>query len=345
VIILKTRVAVLGGGSWGTALSVLLSKNGVDTGIWVRSDEQFNTMYNKRENPKYLPGVRLPEQLVISTDMDEILDDSNIVVLAVPTHSVRELLVQLQDKINKNRIIVNVAKGIENNSKKRISEIVKEYFPDNDFVALSGPSHAEEVAFDIPTTVVSASRNKKVAEYIQDVFSCSTFRVYTNPDVVGVELGGALKNIIALGAGISDGLGYGDNTKAALMTRGIYEMSKLGVALGADPDTFSGLSGIGDLIVTCTSMHSRNRRAGILIGQGLSMEKAAEEIGMVVEGIKTTKSTFELAGDIGVEMPITKELYNVLYKGADVRESVGKLMGRSMKHEMEIVAKNKKTSW
>jgi glycerol-3-phosphate dehydrogenase (NAD(P)+) len=302
-------------------------------------------MYNKRENPKYLPGVRLPEQLVISTDMDEILDDSNIVVLAVPTHSVRELLVQLQDKINKNRIIVNVAKGIENNSKKRISEIVKEYFPDNDFVALSGPSHAEEVAFDIPTTVVSASRNKKVAEYIQDVFSCSTFRVYTNPDVVGVELGGALKNIIALGAGISDGLGYGDNTKAALMTRGIYEMSKLGVALGADPDTFSGLSGIGDLIVTCTSMHSRNRRAGILIGQGLSMEKAAEEIGMVVEGIKTTKSTFELAGDIGVEMPITKELYNVLYKGADVRESVGKLMGRSMKHEMEIVAKNKKTSW
>jgi glycerol-3-phosphate dehydrogenase (NAD(P)+) len=345
VIILKTRVAVLGGGSWGTALSVLLSKNCVDTGIWVRSDEQFNTMYNKRENPKYLPGVRLPEQLVISTDMDEILDDSNIVVLAVPTHSVRELLVQLQDKINKNRIIVNVAKGIENNSKKRISEIVKEYFPDNDFVALSGPSHAEEVAFDIPTTVVSASRNKKVAEYIQDVFSCSTFRVYTNPDVVGVELGGALKNIIALGAGISDGLGYGDNTKAALMTRGIYEMSKLGVALGADPDTFSGLSGIGDLIVTCTSMHSRNRRAGILIGQGLSMEKAAEEIGMVVEGIKTTKSTFELAGDIGVEMPITKELYNVLYKGADVRESVGKLMGRSMKHEMEIVAKNKKTSW
>lgn len=345
MIILKTRVAVLGGGSWGTALSVLLSKNGVDTGIWVRSDEQFNTMYNKRENPKYLPGVRLPEQLVISTDMDEILDDSNIVVLAVPTHSVRELLVQLQDKINKNRIIVNVAKGIENNSKKRISEIVKEYFPDNDFVALSGPSHAEEVAFDIPTTVVSASRNKKVAEYIQDVFSCSTFRVYTNPDVVGVELGGALKNIIALGAGISDGLGYGDNTKAALMTRGIYEMSKLGVALGADPDTFSGLSGIGDLIVTCTSMHSRNRRAGILIGQGLSMEKAAEEIGMVVEGIKTTKSTFELAGDIGVEMPITKELYNVLYKGADVRESVGKLMGRSMKHEMEIVAKNKKTSW
>jgi glycerol-3-phosphate dehydrogenase (NAD(P)+) len=251
----------------------------------------------------------------------------------------------LQDKINKNRIIVNVAKGIENNSKKRISEIVKEYFPDNDFVVLSGPSHAEEVALDIPTTVVSASRNKEVAEYIQDVFSCSTFRVYTNPDVVGVELGGALKNIIALGAGISDGLGYGDNTKAALMTRGIYEMSKLGVALGADPDTFSGLSGIGDLIVTCTSMHSRNRRAGILIGQGLSMEKAAEEIGMVVEGIKTTKSTFELAGDIGVEMPITKELYNVLYKGADVRESVGKLMGRSMKHEMEIVAKNKKTSW
>ena len=345
MIILKTRVAVLGGGSWGTALSVLLSKNGVDTGIWIRSGEQFEAMSNKRENPKYLPGIKLPKQLRISNDIDAIIDGSNIVVLAVPTHSVRGLLELLEGKINRSQVIVNVAKGIENNSKKRISEIVNEYFPENDFVALSGPSHAEEVALDIPTTLVSASRNKDVAEYIQDVFSCPTLRVYTNPDVIGVELGGALKNIIALGAGISDGLGYGDNTKAALMTRGIYEMSKLGVALGADPDTFSGLSGIGDLIVTCTSMHSRNRRAGILIGKGLSMEKAAEEIGMVVEGIKTTKSTYELAGDIGVDMPITKELYNVLYSGADVRESVGKLMGRSMKHEMEIVAKNKKTSW
>jgi glycerol-3-phosphate dehydrogenase (NAD(P)+) len=345
VISLKTKVAVLGGGSWGTALSVLLSKNDVDTGIWIRSKEQFEIMSNNRENPKYLPDIKLPKQLEISTDIDEILKERSIVVLAVPTNSVRELLVQLEGKIQKSQVIVNVAKGIENKSKKRISEIAREYFPDNDFVALSGPSHAEEVALDIPTTVVSASTNKKVAEYIQDVFSCSTFRVYTNPDVIGVELGGALKNIIALGAGISDGLGYGDNTKAALMTRGIYEMSKLGVALGADPDTFSGLSGIGDLIVTCTSMHSRNRRAGILIGKGLSMEKAVEEIGMVVEGIKTTKSTYELAGDIGVEMPITKELYNVLYNGADVRESVGKLMGRSMKHEMEIVAKNKKTSW
>jgi glycerol-3-phosphate dehydrogenase (NAD(P)+) len=345
VILLKTRVAVLGGGSWGTALSVLLAKNGVETGIWVRSEDQLETMLRKRENPKYLPDINLPSQLGISNDIDETIKNSSIVVLAVPTHSVRGLLGQLEGKINKSQVIVNVAKGIENMSMKRISEIVTEYFPENDFVALSGPSHAEEVALDIPTTVVSASRNKEVAEYIQDVFSCSTFRVYTNPDVVGVELGGALKNIIALGAGISDGLGYGDNTKAALMTRGIYEMSKLGVALGADPDTFSGLSGIGDLIVTCTSMHSRNRRAGILIGKGLSMEEAAEEIGMVVEGIKTTKSTYELAGDIGVEMPITKELYNVLYNGANVRESVGKLMGRAMKHEMEIVAKNKKTSW
>lgn len=345
MISLKTRVAILGGGSWGTSLSVLLSKNAVDTGIWIRSMEQYEIMSNKRENPKYLPGIELPKQLRVSNNIDEIIKGSNIVVLAVPTHSIRGLLELLGGKIDKSQIIVNVAKGIENKSKMRISEIVKEYFPENNFVALSGPSHAEEVALDIPTTVVSASTNKKVAEYIQDVFSCSTFRVYTNPDVIGVELGGALKNIIALGAGISDGLGYGDNTKAALMTRGIYEMSRLGVALGADPDTFSGLSGIGDLIVTCTSMHSRNRRAGILIGKGFSMEKAAEEIGMVVEGIKTTKSAYELARDIGVEMPITKELYNVLYRGANVRESVGKLMGRSMKHEMEIVAKDKKTSW
>ncbi len=345
MIILKTKVAVLGGGSWGTALSVLLSKNGVDTGIWVRSEEQSDIMIRKRLNSKYLSDITLPETLRINSDLKVIIEDSSIIVLAVPTHSVRELLEELQGKITSEQIIVNVAKGIENRSKKRISEIVYEYFPDNKFVALSGPSHAEEVALDIPTTVVSASTNKEIAEHIQDVFSCSTFRVYTNPDVIGVELGGALKNIIALGAGISDGLGYGDNTKAALMTRGIYEMSKLGVALGADPDTFSGLSGIGDLIVTCTSMHSRNRRAGILIGKGYSLDEAIEEIGMVVEGIKTTRSTFELAGDIGVEMPITKELYNVLYNRADVRESVGKLMGRSRKHEMEIVATNKKTSW
>ncbi|MGM0395782.1 MAG: NAD(P)H-dependent glycerol-3-phosphate dehydrogenase [Bacillota bacterium] len=342
---METRVVVLGGGSWGTALSVLLTKKGIKTDLWVRSDEQAKIMAENRMNKRYLPDIELPEELSIGSDLVTKIDQSNIVVLAVPTHSIRALLEQLKGAVKSDQIIVNVAKGIENTTKKRISEIVYEYFPENQFVVLSGPSHAEEVALEIPTTVVSASKSKNVAEYIQDVFSCPTFRIYTNPDVIGVELGGALKNIIALGAGISDGLGYGDNTKAALMTRGIYEMSKLGVELGADADTFSGLSGIGDLIVTCTSMHSRNRRAGILIGKGYSMEDAADEIGMVVEGIKTTKSTIELAGDIGIDMPITREIYNVLYNGADVRDSVGKLMGRSMKHEMEIVAANKKISW
>lgn len=343
--ILNKRVGVVGGGSWGTALAILLAKKGITTDIWVRSEKQAKDMVEKKVNSKYLPGIVLPDALTVKTDLNAIVEKADIIILAVPTHSVREILEQLQGKIRNEQIIVNVAKGIENKSKMRISEIVGEYFPKNHFVVLSGPSHAEEVALNIPTTVVSASKHKETAELIQDVFSCSTFRVYTNPDVIGVELGGALKNIIALGAGISDGLGYGDNSKAALMTRGIYEMSKLGIILGADPDTFSGLSGIGDLIVTCTSMHSRNRRAGILIGKGYTMKKATEEIGMVVEGIKTAKSTFELARDIGVEMPITKEIYNVLYNDANVRESVGNLMGRSKKNEMEIIAINKNTNW
>ena len=227
----------------------------------------------------------------------------------------------------------------------RISEIVKEILPNNNYCVLSGPSHAEEVALEIPTTVVAAASNKDVAEYIQDLFITSNFRVYVNPDIIGVELGGALKNIIALGAGISDGLNYGDNTKAALMTRGISEMGRLGVELGANPNTFYGLSGIGDLIVTCTSMHSRNRRAGILLGQGKSLDEAIAEIGMVVEGVKTTKSAYKLSEKIGIEMPITDEIYNVLYNNENVKESVNKLMLRDKKHEMEDIGKNNIYNW
>ena len=342
---MKTKVAVLGGGSWGTALAALMAKKGIDTHMWVRSQIQAKEINEQRTNSKYLQGISLPKNLNVSIDWESTVGGSDVIVLAVPTQSVRSLLETIRDKVTGEQVIVNVAKGIENSTMMRISQIVEEYLPDNKFAVLSGPSHAEEVALDIPTTVVSASANKEVAEYIQDLFSSPNFRVYTNPDVAGVELGGALKNIIALGAGISDGLGYGDNTKAALMTRGMHEMSRFGVALGSDPDTFSGLSGMGDLIVTCTSMHSRNRRAGILIGKGLSMEEATEQVGMVVEGIKTAKSTYELANKLGIEMPITRELYNVLYNGADVKESVGNLMGRSKKHEMEIVASNKSKDW
>lgn len=254
--------------------------------------------------------------------------------MAIPTHGVRQVAKDVSSYIKKDQLLVNVAKGIENDSLFRISEILKEITPNNKYVVLSGPSHAEEVGLDIPTAIVSASENLRLAEYIQDVFSTSTFRVYASEDVIGVELGGALKNIIALGAGISDGVGYGDNTKAALMTRGINEITKLGVRMGAENQTFSGLSGIGDLIVTCTSMHSRNRRAGILIGQGKSMDEAIKEVGMVVEGILTTKSAYMLANKYNVEMPITSELYDVLYNETDVKEAVITLMGREKKLEL-----------
>lgn len=334
-------IGVLGGGSWGTALAILLANKTYNVDIWVRNKEKSLEMNNIRENKRYLPDVKFPEGLNVISDLEKTIYKKDVVLLAVPTHGVREALNSAKEYINKNQIIVNVAKGIENDSLSRISQIVNEVLPDNKYAILSGPSHAEEVAINIPTTVVSASYDIETAHYIQDLFITPTFRVYTNPDVIGVELGGALKNIIALGAGISDGLKYGDNTKAALMTRGIFEMARLGEKLGANPNTFSGLAGIGDLIVTCTSMHSRNRRAGILIGQGKSMEESIKEVGMVVEGIKTTKSAYILAKEYNVSMPITSEIYSVLYKNADVKESVDRLMQRDKKYEMEDVAQDK----
>lgn len=342
---MKEKIGVLGGGSWGTALAILLSNKGLEVDMWVRNSEQVDSMNINRENKRYLPNVKLPDSLDVSTDLEKTLYKKDLILLSVPTHGVREALNNAKKYINKDQIIVNVAKGIENDSLLRISQIVEEILPHNNYAVLSGPSHAEEVAVNIPTTVVSASRSKDVAEYIQDLFITSSFRVYTNPDIIGVELGGALKNIIALGAGISDGLGYGDNTKAALMTRGNIEMARLGVKLGANANTFSGLTGIGDLIVTCTSMHSRNRRCGILLGKGLSLDEAIREVGMVVEGVKTTKSAYKLAQKLEVEMPITEEIYNVLYNGDDVSESVSKLMGREKKHEMEDVAINNGYNW
>lgn len=329
------KIGVLGGGSWGTALSILLANKGESVDLYVRNEEQFQEMLNLRKNSKYLPNATLPKNLNIVNDLENTILGKNIILLSVPTHGVRGILNSIKGYVKKEQVIVNVAKGIENDTLLRVSEIVKEFLPDNKFVCLSGPSHAEEVALDIPTTVVSSSDDISTAEYIQDVFMTSNFRVYTNPDLIGVELGGALKNIIALGAGISDGIGYGDNTKAALMTRGISEMARLGKEMGASLDTFWGLSGIGDLIVTCTSMHSRNRRAGILIGEGKTTDEAIKEVGMVVEGIKTTKSAYELSKKHNIDLPITKELYKLLYENSDVKESVPNLMGRDKKHEME----------
>ncbi len=335
--LMKEKIGVLGGGSWGTALGVLLANKNQDVTMWVRDEVQCKKMQETRLNEKYLPDLILPEGLNISNDLEKTIEGKDILVLSMSTNGIRDVLGKAKDFIKEDQIIVNVSKGIENNTLLRISEIVKEFLPANKYAVLSGPSHAEEVARDMPTTIVVASEDPEVSEYVQNVFFTPKFRVYTNKDVIGVELGGSLKNIIALGAGISDGLGYGDNTKAALMTRGIIEMARLGEKMGADINTFSGLSGIGDLIVTCTSMLSRNRRAGILIGQGLKLEDAIGEIGMVVEGIKTTNSAYNLAKKYGVDMPITSEIYGVLYEGKDVKESVTNLMLRDKKLEMEYL--------
>lgn len=342
---MTAKVGVLGGGSWGTALAILLADKGYDITMWLRDEKQFKEMNELRINQKYLPNIKLPSNLRLTLDLEEVSFKKDMILLSVPTHGVREALNNCKAYINSDQIIVNVAKGIENESLLRISEIVEELLPNNKYAVLSGPSHAEEVAKNMPTTVVSASKNKRVAEYVQDLFITPSFRVYTNPDVIGVELGGSLKNVIALGAGISDGLNCGDNTKAALMTRGIFEMAKLGERMGSKISTFSGLSGIGDLIVTCTSMHSRNRRAGILIGQGMKTDEAIKEIGMVVEGIKTTKSAFELSKQYNIEMPITEEIYDVLYHNNNVKDSISNLMVRDRKHEMEDIVLEKDILW
>lgn len=330
------KIGVIGGGSWGTALAILLANKGMYVDMWLRDEGQVADIKAYGENQKYLPGISIPSKLKVTNDLEKAILDKELLVLSTSSHGVRNVLSEVKNLINKEQILVNVAKGIENDSLMRISQVVGEILPRNSYAVLSGPTHAEEVARNIPSTIVSASREKKVAEFVQDIFMTPNFRVYTNPDVIGVELGGSLKNVIALAAGISDGLKYGDNTKAALMTRGIFEMSKLGLKMGANINTFSGLAGIGDLIVTCTSMLSRNRRAGILIGEGYSVDEAVDKIGMVVESIRTTKSAYLLAKDYDVDMPITEELFNVLYNAYPVMESVPNLMTRGKKHEMEI---------
>lgn len=332
------RIGVLGSGSWGTAIGVLLSKKGYEVNLWDRNSEVIESINQTRENIRYLPGVLLPAGLNGVNTIDECVKEAEIIVIAVPSQAVRKVCEQLRGLIRSEQILVSLAKGIEVGTSKRMSQVIEEYLPDNRIAVLSGPSHAEEVSRDIPTAVVVTSKERETAECIQDIFITPKFRVYTNPDVVGVEIGGAVKNIIAIAAGISDGLGYGDNTKAALMTRGIAEIARLGEALGAEYLTFAGLAGIGDLIVTCTSIHSRNRRAGMLLGQGKKLEEALAEIRMVVEGVNTTRSTYELAKKLGVDMPITSELYRILFEGKDPRYAVSDLMLRSKTHEIEEIA-------
>lgn len=332
---MSNRIAVIGAGSWGTALAVSLSGNGHIIKIWDVNAEHLKDLEEKRENVRYLPEVKLPEGVQISYTIEDALNGADVVLFSAPAQHFRSALENALPFLKPEMVIVNVAKGIEQKTLMRLSEIASEKLPNARYVVLSGPSHAEEVGRGMPTTLVAASEELEVAEYIQDVFMTDSLRVYTNSDVIGVELGGALKNIIALGAGISDGMGYGDNAKAALMTRGITEIARLGVKLGANLGTFSGLTGIGDLIVTCTSMHSRNRRCGIMIGEGMEPAEATKKVGMVVEGIYTTEAAYQLAQKEGIEMPITEQIYHVVNGGADAREAVKNLMTRQKKHETE----------
>ncbi|NLY71725.1 MAG: NAD(P)H-dependent glycerol-3-phosphate dehydrogenase [Clostridiales bacterium] len=329
------KIAVLGAGSWGTALAINLSSKGCQVSMWDIDTEHINSMKQQRENKKYLPDIKFNENINLVENIADAIDGSDIVMFSAPAQHFRSALDTAIPFLKDETVLVNVAKGIEQKSLKRLSEIAFEKLPNAKYVVLSGPSHAEEVGRALPTTVVAASNNLELAEYVQDVFMTDSFRIYTNTDLIGVELGGALKNIIALGAGISDGMGFGDNTKAAMMTRGITEIARLGVKMGGRPETFFGLSGIGDLIVTCTSMHSRNRRCGIMIGQGVKPSEAIKKIGMVVEGMYTTEAAYKLAKKYDVEMPITEQIYRVINEEIDVKDTVKALMTRRKKHETE----------
>lgn len=342
---MHNRIGIIGAGSWGTALAVLLAEKGHEIYLWHRNQKFVEDLKSNRENKKYLPNVLLPDNIIFTNDLKESVIKSDIIVLAVASHGVRETCQKISTYVKSSQVLVNVAKGIENETLLRMSQVIHQEIPNNEVVVLSGPSHAEEVAKGIPTTVVVAGENRKSTEYIQDIFITPTFRVYTNPDIIGVEIGGALKNVIALGAGISDGLGYGDNSKAALMTRGIVEIGRLGQAMGANINTFAGLSGIGDLIVTCTSMHSRNRRAGIQLGKGKRLEEVLSDIGMVVEGVRTTYAAYNLGKKYHVGMPITSELYSVLNHNKSVKESVENLMLRNKTNEMEEIAFKQYKGW
>lgn len=327
------NISVLGSGSWGTALACLLSDNGHDVKLWSFDAKEASSINENRENKVYLPGVEIPPSLTVLSDKAQALSNCEMVVNVVPSKFVRSTMEAFKGIIPENSIIVNAAKGIEEGSYKMLSQVISEVYPESSVAVLSGPSHAEEVGRKIPTTVVASSKNLEIANIVQDVFMNEYFRVYTNTDLTGVELGGALKNVVALAAGISDGMGFGDNTKAALMTRGIKEISQLGSAMGAEINTFFGLSGIGDLIVTCTSMHSRNRRAGILLGQGKSLEDTLTEIHQVVEGVNTSNAAYELSLKYNVDMPITAEINAVLNHGKDPKKAVYDLMTRDKKQE------------
>ncbi len=327
------KISVLGSGSWGIALAILLKNNRHDVAVWSIFEEEVAMLNENHEHINNLPGIPINKDILITSDAKVAIEGSDMIVFAVPSRFVRSTADMVKSYISDNQILINVAKGLEDETLYTLEQIISEVLPSNPVAVLSGPSHAEEVARGIPTSVVAACKHKDVVKKIQDTFMNQYFRVYGSEDVIGVEMGGALKNVIALAAGISDGLGFGDNTKAALMTRGITEISRLGLAMGASDKSFSGLSGIGDLIVTCTSMHSRNRRAGILIGKGATLAEAQEEVQMVVEGVYAAKAACSLADKYDVELPIIEQVNEVLFNDKDPREAVVELMERNKKFE------------
>jgi len=334
-------IGVIGAGGWGTSLAKLLADKSFNVSLWMRREELRQKILQTRENSDYLPGVFLPEAIELTCKLKDAVQGKDFIVLAVPSHVVGDMVAKIKPFLRREAVIVNAAKGLAEGSLKRLSQVITEKLePDLTckIAVLSGPNHAEEVSRLIPTATVVASSDAEVAEKVQDIFMTSYFRVYTNSDLIGVELGGALKNVIALGAGVCDGLNYGDNTKAALLTRGLVEISRLGLALGARRGTFSGLTGLGDLFVTCNSPHSRNRYVGMMLGKGYSLEEITSNMKMVAEGIKTTRAAYELSLKYGVKMPITKEVYGILFQNRTPREAVVNLMQRQKTYEMEDIA-------
>lgn len=336
---MKQKIAVLGPGSWGTALAKVLAENGHDVRLWGHKPAQIGEINTYHTNRHYLPEIKLPDTIVGYTELAEAVDGADAILFVVPTKAIRTVAQELVQKMNTKPLIIHASKGLEQGTHKRISEVIAEEIPEEKrqaIAVLSGPSHAEEVAVQDITTITAASTDFKAAETVQQLFMNDYFRIYTNDDVIGVETGAALKNIIALGAGAIHGLGFGDDAKAAIMTRGLAEISRLGVAMGANPLTFIGLSGVGDLIVTCTSIHSRNWRAGNLLGKGHSLDEVLENMGMIVEGVSTTKAAYELSQQLNVDMPITTAIYNVLYEAQDVKQAAKEIMLRDGKTENEF---------
>ena len=341
------QVAVIGAGSWGTALASVLARNGLQVTLWVRDPKLAEEINTTRQNRKYLPDVELSQTITATSDLRQAVSDRRVVLLAVPSHAMRQICRALANDLHPEVLLLHAAKGFELETLKRMSEVIREEVPRpiaDRLAVLTGPSHAEEVVRDQPTTVVVASDEEKSMLLAQDLLMTPNFRVYTNPDLVGAEIAGALKNIIALGAGMSDGLGYGDNAKAALLTRGLAEISRLGSKLGARPLTFAGLAGVGDLIVTCTSRHSRNWRAGYMLGQGKRLDDVLEQMGMVVEGVRTTHAAYSLAQREQVEMPITSVLYGILFEGKAPEQGVKELMTRGKTFELDYLYLNEERS-